>query len=265
MVYLRELESHKEGAMKIVREQFKEIEGGIEINFHGNILHASEPCYRIPNYIVHQAFNDLQDVFDIRYLDGEVITLDRKLRLNIDGEWTESSYHGRGYACGVVLGGCSEVPSISTVGRMIIHEIGHMVMYDAFQTNYAEHLPHLKEYAKLRGIELRNGNDWYGRTAEDFAEAFTLLFGNSYVHSEPFKIFDKTSEPTREVRDYFLSLQLRDIGEIMEERKQVTSPWAQEAQKVLSELGVTDGSRPKDNVTREELWTMLYRINQPKK
>jgi len=37
------------------------------------------------------------------------------------------------------------------------------------------------------------------------------------------------------------------------------SAWAREAREWAVEQGITDGSRPKDTVTREELWVMLYR------
>jgi N-acetylmuramoyl-L-alanine amidase len=37
------------------------------------------------------------------------------------------------------------------------------------------------------------------------------------------------------------------------------SPWAREAREWAVSRGITDGSRPKDTVTREELWVMLYR------
>lgn len=33
-----------------------------------------------------------------------------------------------------------------------------------------------------------------------------------------------------------------------------------EAKRVMKQIGVTDGTRPKDNVTREEVFTMLYRL-----
>lgn len=38
------------------------------------------------------------------------------------------------------------------------------------------------------------------------------------------------------------------------------SPWAKEAWEWVKENGISDGTRPKDVVTREELWTMLYRM-----
>ena len=40
------------------------------------------------------------------------------------------------------------------------------------------------------------------------------------------------------------------------------SEWGQDAYRWVKGTGISDGSRPKDNVTREELWTMLYRLSQ---
>lgn len=45
-------------------------------------------------------------------------------------------------------------------------------------------------------------------------------------------------------------------GDFMEQ----TSSWAEEARRRLIELGITDGTRPKDTATREEIWTMLARL-----
>ena len=39
------------------------------------------------------------------------------------------------------------------------------------------------------------------------------------------------------------------------------SPWAREARDWAVSRGITDGTRPKDPVTREEVWTMLYRMS----
>ncbi|NDL68004.1 M23 family metallopeptidase [Anaerotalea alkaliphila] len=43
---------------------------------------------------------------------------------------------------------------------------------------------------------------------------------------------------------------------------QQTSDWAKEAQAWVRQTGISDGERPKDAVTREELWTMLQRAAQ---
>jgi len=41
--------------------------------------------------------------------------------------------------------------------------------------------------------------------------------------------------------------------------KDDVSEWAKEARAWAIERGITDGTRPKDPVTREEVWTMLWR------
>jgi len=38
------------------------------------------------------------------------------------------------------------------------------------------------------------------------------------------------------------------------------SPWARDAWNWVKEKGISDGTRPKDLITREEVWTMLYRM-----
>ena len=38
------------------------------------------------------------------------------------------------------------------------------------------------------------------------------------------------------------------------------SDWSRQARDWAVSSGITDGTRPKDAVTREEVWTMLYRM-----
>lgn len=40
------------------------------------------------------------------------------------------------------------------------------------------------------------------------------------------------------------------------------SEWAKEAHKFVTENEISDGTRPKENVTREEIWTMIYNYHQ---
>jgi N-acetylmuramoyl-L-alanine amidase len=51
----------------------------------------------------------------------------------------------------------------------------------------------------------------------------------------------------------------KEVVTAMSEKDQSVSPWAADALKWAIENKITDGARPKDNVTREELWTMLHR------
>lgn len=40
------------------------------------------------------------------------------------------------------------------------------------------------------------------------------------------------------------------------------SDWAKEAHAFVKENNISDGTRPKDNVTREEVWTMIYNFHK---
>lgn len=42
----------------------------------------------------------------------------------------------------------------------------------------------------------------------------------------------------------------------------VVSDWAKDSQAWVIEQGISDGTRPKDQVTREEVWTMLHRMSK---
>lgn len=52
--------------------------------------------------------------------------------------------------------------------------------------------------------------------------------------------------------------------EAIGKEKELVSSWAKEAQEWVKEKGISDGSRPKDSITREEVWTMLFRLNNLK-
>lgn len=45
-----------------------------------------------------------------------------------------------------------------------------------------------------------------------------------------------------------------------EESMEEVSEWAKEAQKLMKELKISDGLRPRDVATREEIWTMLSKV-----
>ena len=52
---------------------------------------------------------------------------------------------------------------------------------------------------------------------------------------------------------------LREV--IMQDKdEELTSEWAKESRKYLMEQGITDGTNPLGIITRQEVWTMLYRL-----
>lgn len=54
--------------------------------------------------------------------------------------------------------------------------------------------------------------------------------------------------------------QLVKKSKVDEIKDNSVSNWAKEAQSFVKENKISDGSRPKDNVTREEVWVMLNRM-----
>lgn len=60
----------------------------------------------------------------------------------------------------------------------------------------------------------------------------------------------------------FLNMVQAELNKLKEEDKvnrDKPSSWAKEAWEWAKKAGITDGSRPKDNATREEIITMIYR------
>ncbi|WP_202711406.1 hypothetical protein [Sporosalibacterium faouarense] len=53
------------------------------------------------------------------------------------------------------------------------------------------------------------------------------------------------------------------MGKIKKENE--VSEWAKEAHDWMVENNISDGTRPKATITREEIWTMLYRLVKEKK
>lgn len=57
----------------------------------------------------------------------------------------------------------------------------------------------------------------------------------------------------------------KEVEKIADTKNQTVSDWAKEGWNWAKENGITDGNRPKDNMTREEMVTMLYRYDKMKK
>lgn len=62
-------------------------------------------------------------------------------------------------------------------------------------------------------------------------------------------------EPTQYLVDYYEQLRREQEAKA----QPPVSDWAKDAHTWVVQQGISDGSRPKDPVTREEVWTMLHR------
>lgn len=58
---------------------------------------------------------------------------------------------------------------------------------------------------------------------------------------------------------------LQKKEEIIMPDKNEPSIWAKDAQKWVKEMGISDGTNPLKQATREEVWSMLYRMSTNKK
>lgn len=83
------------------------------------------------------------------------------------------------------------------------------------------------------------------------------LINNNYIPLEYKGIEYKILKlPTffLEKKDDDVEVKVEDLDE------KNTSEWAKESRKKLMELGITDGTNPKNYITREEAWTLLDRL-----
>ena len=84
-----------------------------------------------------------------------------------------------------------------------------------------------------------------------------MRFGGT-THTDPtgyFKEYGKT------INDFRKDVQNK-VNELLnkENDSDKISDWAKDAWYWVKEAAISDGTRPKDFVTREEIWTMLYRM-----
>lgn len=170
-------------------------------------------------------------------------------------------------------------PVVSPVGAIVEYispEPTPMNRYNGglgwFVILYHEAYGLYSRYAHLNRVNARLGDKL--KTGESFAELGKSGTTYAHLHWEVFpqKTFNIMKSHWRKfayypsgktkawVMDHFID-GLAWIDELNEAQEQVAK-WAQPHLDTLMSLDpkVTDGSRPKDTVTREEVWTMLGRL-----
>lgn len=79
------------------------------------------------------------------------------------------------------------------------------------------------------------------------------------------KYIGKTyADMKKDIVSKFTELYVKKEGSKLDEKEQVVADWAKAPQQWVKDNEISDGTRPKDMVTREELWTMLYRAKEVK-
>jgi|GEM_PF-3596284 len=181
--------------------------------------YKSNNIFPITKEIAEEVIKDIS--IDLTKLDvpiflvpDQLMMFDKK-RNNYDG----TTFQGKAYPTHIILGGRTIKPTKENIGCLVIHEIGHVLMYKALNCVWDTSDKVLREYKKLRGIPdkwTNKGNsNWYTRPAEIFAEDFRYLFGTDYMLIDP---YDKDSDfavmygkdmsnvPTQKIKDYMIKL-----------------------------------------------------------
>ncbi|MFC0188504.1 N-acetylmuramoyl-L-alanine amidase [Fictibacillus aquaticus] len=57
----------------------------------------------------------------------------------------------------------------------------------------------------------------------------------------------------------------KEAATVKQDQTQIVSPFAKEAHAWVKETGISDGSRPQDPVTRQEVWVMLHNMKKGEK
>lgn len=111
--------------------------------------------------------------------------------------------------------------------------------YDNFQESVLDYLKLLGKTNRYEKV----------RKAKDYKEACRLVYECGYA-TDP-KYSEKLINIIEANKLYSYDEQIKPI-----------SDWAVEAWNWAKEKAITDGKRPKDNATREEIVTMLYRFSK---
>ena len=188
----------------------------------------------------------------------------------------------RAYETHVIYGSRRVKPTLENIGPLIIHELGHTLMYSAGKCTYANHMDTnlMKTYVKLRNIannpKYTPDSAWHRRPAEIFAEDFRYLFGDVTHLTEPFSTFPNGEPPSNEIKEFMkgvvlsmLNIDQEKIDEIknMIENEDITednqgkvtiSDWETDFEEARH-MGITDGSNPTGYATRKETAVMVRR------
>jgi len=137
------------------------------------------------------------------------------------------------------------------VGASNYTAIGNQIREDGYTPNYF-----------LIGIEMcvNSDADWskvYQNTVE--LAAFLLKKHNLTI-DDMYRHYDITGKdcPKMMIAQKEWDLFKNRVKAYMEMDE--VSPWARDAWNWVKEKDISDGTRPKDLITREEVWTMLYRM-----
>lgn len=215
--------------MKVTYDEGYKVDGaGNCLEFEGNKVYGVwKNTIHIPTELIEDILLDIR--FPVKKLRGiKLFNFPFRLMTYKEG-WTGAYYHGRAFATHIVLGARAkgDIPTKESIGAMVVHELGHALMYLACNCTYEDHMesPTFKEYIKLRGIPNKwtPKSIWAKRPAEVFAEDFRFLFGNEYMKLESHTCIEKgwLTEPPTRIKEFMMNL-LDNIEEPKQEEEMNT-------------------------------------------
>ena len=203
-----------------------------------------------PEYNVKNTFDlllDIKDKINIDEFDIDIHIIPMKLSLYADEYTLGPNYHGRSFYDKNLIfdGAVGSEDELWQAEETFIHEIGHFVT-----NKYIVNQPKkYKEWMNLIGYDDENAI-WEHRPSEFLAEYFVeIIKPNSHIDVE---FIPKAFEWLKQI------LPLKE-DQPMEDNN-IPSEWAKEYWEQAIKDRVTDGTRPHDNITREEAIVMMYRM-----
>lgn len=115
--------------------------------------------------------------------------------------------------------------------------------------------------------EGQKGYNWYGELRLNQAISAMIVENGFHTNYDDCLFFKNNHVQLAETQALVIAKYYnlkKEVGKIMDNKEQTISDWAKEAREWAVKNGITDGARPKDIPTREEIWTMLYRVSKLK-
>ena len=189
---------------------------------------------------------EITDKISLEEFDIDIHVIPMKLRQKFD-DTLGSSYFGQAFYDDNLIfdGAVGKEEDLWQAEETFIHEIGHFVTNRyiiAYPKKY-------KAFKELIGRSDDNGL-WHNRPSEFLAEYFVeIIKPNSHMDVE---FIPEAFEWLKQI------LPLKE-DQPMEDNN-IPSEWAKEYWEQAIKDRVTDGTRPHDNITREEAIVMMYRM-----
>jgi len=153
------------------------------------------------------------------------------------------------------------------IGAVNNSAVGKGAWFDTPQMGVRASIQHLKAYGSKEALKQECIDPRFKLVTRGAAPNFEDLGGKwAYpgYNTSKYSSLDAASN-AKDTYGHFIVKIFDELKKVVVDvPKASVSDWAKEAHKFVTENNISDGTRPKDNVTREEMWTMLYNYHKMK-